>query len=49
MTLRFLKWLIVVLLAAAVVLALRHSLREPADGPGLGHTDDRPPAAAAKV
>jgi hypothetical protein len=36
LTLRFWKWLLVVVLAAAIVVALRHSLRDPVDGPGLG-------------
>jgi len=36
LTLRFWKWLLVVLLAAALVVALRHSLRDPAEGPDLG-------------
>ena len=42
MSIRFWKWVVVVLLAAAVVIALRHSLRSQ-DGPGLGQ---RPPADA---
>ncbi len=37
MTLRFWKWLIVVLAAAAVVIALRHSLETPEDDPTVGH------------
>jgi hypothetical protein len=38
MTIRFWKWLIVVLAAAAVVVALRHSLETPEDDPTLGGT-----------
>ena len=38
MTIRFWKWLIVVLAAAAVVVALRHSLETPEDDPTLGRT-----------
>ena len=38
MTIRFWKWLIVVLAAAAVVIALRHSLETPEDDPTLGRT-----------
>ena len=38
MTIRFWKWLIVVLAAAAVVTALRHSLETPDDDPTLGRT-----------
>jgi hypothetical protein len=39
MSIRFIKWLIVVLLAAAVVLALRETLRDPVDDPGLGRLE----------
>jgi hypothetical protein len=38
MTIRFWKWLIVVLAAAALVIALRHSLETPADDPTIGLT-----------
>lgn len=38
MTIRFWKWLIVVLAAAAVVIALRHSLERPEDDLTLGRT-----------
>jgi hypothetical protein len=38
MTIRFWKWLIVVLAAAAIVLALRHSMETPEDDPTLGRT-----------
>jgi hypothetical protein len=41
MSIRFVKWLIVVLLAAAVVLALREALRDPVEGPDLGRLEPR--------
>ncbi len=39
MSIRFVKWLIVVLLAAAVVVALREALRDPVKGPDLGRLE----------
>ena len=44
MILRFWKWLIVVLVAAALVVAIRHSLSE-ADGPEFG---SHPPPVATQ-
>jgi hypothetical protein len=46
-TIRFWKWLIVVLAAAAVVIALRHSLETPEDDPTLGWT--AAPAVSAEA
>jgi hypothetical protein len=38
MTIRFWKWLIVVLAAAAIVIALRNSMETAEDDPTLGRT-----------